>query len=336
MSLMTDLHRAMAGESASRRIGSQVTTGRKRLSLIRGVYAIPPTPFDQTGGLDEASLRNVIEFCIRSGAHGIVTPVNASEFTTLLDTERLKLVEVAAQVIAGRIPLVVGVTGTSAEHSAVFAQHASTLAASAVIAMPPYPYTSDLGQLVSYYTAVAKAAQLPVWVQNHVPPVGTPMGVATLDALLEIDGVEYIKEECKHAGHLMSEVRMRANGKLKGFMGGRAGRHLLNEFRRGSDGTMPACEVVDLHVELWRRLDDGDVSRARDLYEAMLPLLTMEEEYGVAIYKEVLFRRGVIANTFVRQPGIRALDAADLGELTDILDRLRPWFTNFIYGDPCS
>jgi dihydrodipicolinate synthase/N-acetylneuraminate lyase len=277
----------------------------------------------------------VIEFCIRSGAHGIVTPVNASEFTTLLDTERLKLVEVAVQVVAGRVPLVVGVTGTSAEHSVVFAEHARSSGASAVIAMPPYPYTPDLPQLVSYYTAVAKAAQLPVWVQNHVPPVGTPMGAATLDALLEIDGVEYIKEECKHAGHLMSEVRTLSNGKLKGFMGGRAGRHLLNEFRRGSDGTMPACEIADLHVELWRRLDDGDASRARDLYEAMLPLLTMEEEYGVAVYKEVLFRRGVIASTFVRQPGIKALDAADLEELDDVLNRLRPWFTSFSYGETC-
>jgi 4-hydroxy-tetrahydrodipicolinate synthase len=303
--------------------------------VIRGVYAIPPTPFDATGALDEASLVNVIEFCIRSGAHGIVTPVNASEFTTLLDAERLTLVETAAQAVAGRVPLVVGVTGTSAAHSAVFAEHARGSGASAVIAMPPYPYHPDLVQIVSYYTAVARAAQLPVWVQNHLPPVGTPMGVATLGALLEIDGVEYIKEECKHAGHLMSEVRNLANGRLKGFMGGRAGRHLLNEFRRGSDGTMPACEVVDLHVELWRRLDDGDAPGARELHEAMLPLLTLEEEYGVAIYKEVLFRRGVIGSTFVRQPGIKTLDAADRAELDDVLGRLRPWFPRFSYADAC-
>ena len=264
-----------------------------------------------------------------------MTPVNASEFTTLLDAERLTLVETAAQAVAGRVPLVVGVTGTSAGHSVVFAEHARRLGASAVIAMPPYPYTADLRQIVAYYTAVAKAAQLPVWVQNHLPPVGTPMGVTTLGALLEIDGVEYIKEECKHAGHLMSEVHELADGRLKGFMGGRAGRHLLNEFRRGSHGTMPACEVVDLHVELWRRLDGGDVPGARDLYEAMLPLLTMEEEYGVAIYKEVLFRRGVIGSTFVRQPGIKPLDAADLEELDAVLDRLQPRFASFAYGDVC-
>lgn len=304
--------------------------------MIRGVYAIPPTPFDDTGAMDKDSLRNLIAFCIKSGAHGIVTPVNASEFTTLLDAERCELVETAANAVAGRIPLVVGVTGTSVEHSVVFARHARAVGAAAVIAMPPYPYTADSRQILAYYTAVARACELPVWVQNHIPPVGTPMGVTTLNALLEIDGVEYIKEECKHAGHLMSEVRAQANGNLKGFMGGRAGRHLLNEYRRGSDGTMPACEIVDLHVALWSKLEDGDLPGARDLYEAMLPLLTMEEEYGVAIYKEVLHRRGVIRSTFVRQAGIKQLDAADVDELDAVLERLRPLFARFTFEGVCA
>lgn len=306
---------------------------RGQQNVIRGVYAIPPTPFDQTGALDEESLRKVVSFCVTSGAHGVVTPVNASEFTTLMDGERRRVVEVAVEVIAGRVPLVVGVTGTSVEHAVALADHARRTGASAVIAMPPFPYTAEPARIVDYYTAIAKAAQLPVWVQNHIPPVGTPMGVSTLLALLDIDGVQYIKEECKHAGHLMTDIRVHANGKLAGFMGGRAGRHLLNEFRRGSDGTMPACEIVDLHVALWGTLDSGNLSRARDLYEAMLPLLTMEDEYGVAVYKEVLRQRGIIRSAFVRQPGIRALDRVDLEELDAILERLRPWIPQFSYGD---
>lgn len=301
--------------------------------MFRGVYAIPPTPFDQTGALDEDSLRRVVGFCVTSGAHGVVTPVNASEFTTLADDERRRVVEVAAEVIAGRVPLVAGVTSTSVEQALALADHARRSGASAVIAMPPFPYTATPSFIVDYYTAIAKTAQLPVWVQNHMPPVGTPMGVSTLLALLDIDGVQYIKEECKHAGHLMTEIRALANGKLVGLMGGRAGRHLLNEFRRGSDGTMPACEIVDLHVALWDNLERGDVVRARDLYEAMLPLLTMEDEYGVAVYKQVLHQRGIIQSAFVRQPGIKVLDRADLDELDVVLDRLRPRFRQFSLGD---
>ena len=52
-------------------------------SRFRGVFAIPPTPFDDAGNVDEASLRRCVDFCVEAGAHGIVAPVNASESIAL-------------------------------------------------------------------------------------------------------------------------------------------------------------------------------------------------------------------------------------------------------------
>ena len=54
----------------------------------RGIFTIPPTPFREDGEIDIPSFRRVIEFCIECGAHGLVYPVNASEFTALSDAER--------------------------------------------------------------------------------------------------------------------------------------------------------------------------------------------------------------------------------------------------------
>jgi len=54
----------------------------------RGVFTIPVTPFHEDGSIDWDSLRRCVEFCIEAGAHGIVMPVNASEFFTLTDDER--------------------------------------------------------------------------------------------------------------------------------------------------------------------------------------------------------------------------------------------------------
>jgi dihydrodipicolinate synthase/N-acetylneuraminate lyase len=67
---------------------------------FRGVFTIPCTPFTEPGGLDENSLRREIEFCIECGAHGLVAPVNASEFTSLSDEERQRVVE----IVVGRPP----------------------------------------------------------------------------------------------------------------------------------------------------------------------------------------------------------------------------------------
>ena len=71
-------------------------------------------------------------------------------------------------------------------------------------------------------------------------------------------------------------------------MGGFAGRFVIDEFVAGSCGTMPACEVDDVHVAIWRALEAGDIDSARDLHARALPLLNIEYLYGPAIYKEVL------------------------------------------------
>lgn len=294
---------------------------------MRGVFAIPPTPFTSTGTLDLEGLRSTVQFCVKAGVHGIVTPVNASEFAMLTDAERELVVETAVDAAAGRVPVVVGVTGASVEQAVAFARHARTSGVHSVIAMPPFVLKAGPEQIVAYYRAVAAASRLPVWVQNHMPPVGTAMPASLLVRLVtEIDGVVAVKEESYPPGQLMTAVRDLCGTPLQGLMGGMAGRHLIDEYRRGSTGTMPACEIADLHVDLWRHLEDKDWAAARTLYRAMLPLLTLESLYGVRIYKEVLRRRGIIADATARESGIPALDEFDHQELDEVLDELKPLF----------
>ena len=84
-------------------------------------------------------------------------------------------------------------------------------------------------------------------------------------------------------------------------MGGKAGKTLMEEVRHGVDGTMPACEIADVHVALWNAIEAGDEARARAIFTALLPLLDMESNYGMPLMKEVLKMRGVIGSAAVRQ-----------------------------------
>jgi hypothetical protein len=56
----------------------------------RGIFVIPQTPFDESGELALDDLSRLIDFCVESGAHGIVYPVMASEFFVLSDAEAKK------------------------------------------------------------------------------------------------------------------------------------------------------------------------------------------------------------------------------------------------------
>jgi dihydrodipicolinate synthase/N-acetylneuraminate lyase len=304
-------------------------SNRTSLRRFRGIFAIPPTPFDDAGALDEASLRSCVDFCIVSGAHGIVAPVNASESIALTDAERLRVAEVLVEQTAGRIPVVIGVSGVSTAATVLYARHAARVGADAVIAMPPYVKHAPADEIFDFYREVARVSDsLPVWIQDYVAPVGTPMAASLIAQMTkEIPGVDYLKEETALAPQTMTRVRELAGASLKGMMGGMAGRYLLEEYRRGACGSMPACEVVDAHVQVWNALERGEAEEARRLHTQLLPLLNFEAMYSFTVYKEVLVRRGVIASARTRVPGAGQLDAENHRELDLLLRDLEPLLT---------
>ncbi len=289
---------------------------------FRGVFTIPVTPFDRHGNLDEDSLKNEVDWCVRAGTHGIVAPVNASESPTLLDDERKRVTRLVVETTAKRVPVVIGVSGVSTQASVMFTKYARQVGADAVIAMPPYGVRlADPESVFAFYQAVADAADdVPVFLQNWGGPAGTIMTAHQMTRLMtEIDNISYLKEETANSGHLMTTVLATAGDACEGIMGGIGGRYLMDEFRRGACGTMPACQTTDVHVTIWNALDAGNLDKARRTFNRLLPLLNMEAAFGPIVYKEVLKRRGVIANTTLRSRRDSGLDEYDHKELDEIL-----------------
>lgn len=288
---------------------------------FRGVFAIPPTPFDDADAIDEASLRRCVRFCLDAGVHGLVMGVNASEAVALTDAERLRAAEVVIEETAGRVPVIVGVSGVSTAASMLYARHAADAGADAVIAMPPYVLHPPASEIVAFYADIAReAGDLPVWIQDFPGPVGTPMSPQLMARVLaEVGTVSFVKEETALAPQVMTALRELAGEHLRGVMGGMGGRFLPEEYRRGACGTMPACELADAHVRVWEALERGDEAEARRLHTRLLPLIDYEALYGFPIYKEILVRRGVIASARTRVPGAAHLDAENHRELDVLL-----------------
>lgn len=191
---------------------------------MRGVFAIPSTPFDERGQVDHQDLRRIVDFCIGCGAHGLVYPVNASGFTTLSDEERMRASQVVVEQAAARVPVVVGAAGVCAEQAAMFSQHAESIGADAVIAMAPYvrKITDEEG-IVAYYRAIWDVIGIPIFIQNH--GVGTVLPVPTMARLVrEVEHIEHIKEETFPITHKLSQLLDMVGPKLKGVFGGAGGR----------------------------------------------------------------------------------------------------------------
>jgi 4-hydroxy-tetrahydrodipicolinate synthase len=290
----------------------------------RGIFPIVVTPFTDSYELDEASLRRVVRFCIEAGARGLVGPANASEFSTLSDDERERWIEIVVGETAGQIPVVASTTCGHAIPAVALSRFAQQTGADCIMSMPPHVQHPDAEGCYGYYAALSGGLDIPVMIQNYIGPVGTPMSPALIARMCQgLPQVQYVKEETLPSSRMISATIAAAGPYCKGIFGGIAGQYVLDEYRRGAVGSMPACQTTDVLQVVWDKLEAADEPGARAIFNRVLPLISYERQYGVALYKEVMYRRGVIATRACRAPG-GALDAWDCAELDAILADVAP------------
>ena len=285
----------------------------------RGIFVILVSAFLENASLDKESLRRQVDYCVGAGVQGLVGPANASEFATLSDVERGDWIRIVADACDGRVPFVAATSGLHAKVAGDFSAWAIQQGADGIMAMPPYILHPDAAGCYSYYASLNDHVTRPIVIQNYMGPVGTPMSAKLLSRMCrEMKWVQYVKEETFPEPRQLSATLAATSGDCHGVFGGQGGVYILDEFRRGACGNMPASQLSVQHVQLWKSLEAGDWVGARSLYNQILPLIAFERLHGVAAYKEVLYRRGVFSTTHSRMPGA-VLDELDLAELDEIL-----------------
>ena len=174
------------------------------------------------------------------------------------------------------------------------------------------------------HQSMAAGISVPLVVQNFSGPVGTPMSAALVARICrELPEAQYVKAETLPEPRSVTETLRAVGSTCKGVFGGQGGVHLLDEYRRGCCGNMPASQLAPAHVHIWNLLEQGDLSAARAAWNHLLPLIAFERTHGVAAYKEVMQRRGLFTTNLSRMPGAY-LDPEDIQELEAILELAEP------------
>ena len=278
---------------------------------LRGIFQIVHTAFFENGEIDYDSIARQVEFCRTGGVHGLVMPANASEFFTLTDDERFRLVENLCTRADPAMPVVVGVQAPTTKAAVTFAEHARQHGAAAVMAMPPYLRKAGGSVLKEYYRQIADVG-LDVIIQNAPGPIGTPLAPSLVQELLsEHSNVSYLKEEVPPILQRISFAVENGGEHCRGVFGGANGLVIVEELDRGACGNMPAGGVIDVQVESYNAYQNGNRALAVDIQQRLMPLLFHASTYGVMFHKYILWKRGVITTPTARDPQAIHLDAHD-------------------------
>ena len=292
------------------------------MAILSGVLPILPTIFTTSGAIDEVGTQRVLEYIIRAGARGIVFPGLASEYDTLSRDERLHMTRLIGKWIGARVPFVVGASAVATDDAIAFAKAGAEAGATASMILTPKVYADNPTGMRDWYRAVHAGSGIDIMLQNAPAPMGIGLSLEKVAELTRaVEGIRYVKEEAPPSGQRITKLTELAGDSLLAVFGGAGARYVVDELSRGAKGTMPACEITELHVALFDRFHRGDEAGARDLFERTLPLLNMQAIFRWRLTKAVLQRRGLIESTFVRAQGPE-LDRYDRMELDALLARL--------------
>lgn len=297
------------------------------LPKLQGILPVLPTPFNDAGLIDTEAMARVAQFCVDSGASGLVFPGVASEYDHLSAEEQSDLLDVVCSVADGRIPVICG--GGKGEPETIAGNILSAKSKGVVAAMVLIPNRfagDEAGALKFILSVIKKSPGVDIILQNAPEPVGAGLDPETLKRIVNATtAIRYVKEEALPSGPRISALLDGAPEHLIGVIGGGGARYLIDEMNRGAIGAMPAAEITDLHVRMWNAFQSGDVEQARDLYRRTLPLLIIQLIYRMRLTKHVLTRRGIFTNSIVRAP-LPYFDTYDEAELNAQMDSLAELF----------
>jgi len=175
---------------------------------IQGI--VPPmiTPLSDMNTLDVAGLERLIEHILAGGVHGLFILGTTGEAQSISYDLRKELIERTCSQVAGRVPVLVGITDTSLTESVNLAEKAFHSGASAVVSAPPYYYAPAQQELIDFYHGLAEVLPLPMFLYNMPSHVKVMIEPATARAIAEHPNVIGLKDSSANLVYFHSLIQI--------------------------------------------------------------------------------------------------------------------------------
>jgi 4-hydroxy-tetrahydrodipicolinate synthase len=285
-----------------------------------GVIPILATPFNDDESLDLESLIQLIRFNAAAGVDGVTILGLLGESNRLTDRERETVVRTAVNA-AGGLPVIVGTSHTGTIATIELSRQALNCGATAVMLTASAQPTPSDKVVFDYFQRIAAKISAPIVLQDHPAITGVHMPAELILKLVrEIPSIVSIKAESVPSPQKIAALKAgMASGRSATILTGLGGLYGFFDLERGSDGFNTGFAFPEVLLAIVREFRAKNVEGARRIFTKYLPLIVFEQQPGVAIRKEILRRRGLVASNRVRHPG-GTIDAGTTDQLVRLLD----------------
>lgn len=260
---------------------------------------IPPltTPFTADGRVYEEGLRQLVDFQIDKGSHGLFVCGTYGSGPLMTVEERREVLRIVLDQAAGRITVIAHVGTASTHQSIELAMHAENAGADCVASIPPYYYHHDERSVVEYFRSLVKSVRLPVYVYNNPKTSGVTITPNLLRHLADV-GVAGMKDSAFSYidfTHFVLAMEDKPEFRLIAGTEGIA----LPAWIVGAKGCVSglANAFPEIMVDLWNLFETGHYLEAAKLQlkvNRARQILHIPSSTNAAIY-HVLHERGIDA-----------------------------------------
>ena len=161
--------------------------------MFTGSYTALITPM-RDGAVDEAAFRNLVDWQIREGTHGLVPVGTTGESPTLSYAEHKRVVDLCVEATNKRVPVVAGAGSNSTAEAIEFVKHANASGADGVLIVCPYYNKPNQEGLYQHYKALNDVSELPIIIYNIPGRSVVDMSVDTMARLFELPNIVGVKD----------------------------------------------------------------------------------------------------------------------------------------------
>ncbi len=253
---------------------------------------VPPlvTPLHGRDELDGEGLERLIERLIGGGVSGLFLLGTTGEAPSLSYRLRRELVERACRHVAGRVPVLVGITDTSLVESAGLARHAADCGAEAVVSAAPYYFPAGQAELREFFEELLPELPLPLMLYNMPALTKVAFSDEVVSWALQQEGIAGLKDSSGDLVYFRHMRRLAANSRPDwSFLVGPEELLAESVLLGGHGGINGGANLhPSLYVALYEAAKEGNVALARKLSEQVMALsesLYHVGRHGSAIIK---------------------------------------------------
>ena len=291
--------------------------------MFSGLMPAMVTPFDERGEIDLTATEAVVERFIEAGVDGISPLGSTGEASHLTADERKRFAEGLIRIVAGRVPLLIGVGAVGTRETAELARHAEGVGADGLLVVSPYYWKVGEEALFKHFVTVAQSVDIPILIYNLPVLTGVELSPSLIVRVArECSNVAGLKDTVTEYSHIWNVLREVKHVKpefsvLAGFED-----LILPSMLAGGDGSICGLANVapDLFVSLVKAVRNGDLSEAAQLHRQVLSLMTLGSlsDTPLGAIKLAMNVLGVPISPNVRGPALPALEEAR-GKVEDVL-----------------